>query len=232
MAVDSIDTHVEDALNRLIEQYKGSDNLKEIITAFVAQIQDLEDVGIEMFLNRFVDNAVGIQLDRFGEIVDFARQGFDDEFYRILLKVKIGINISSGEPPAIISTMKLLTQASLVHYQNLGNGNISLAVDTEIDADLIDFFYTNMQKVVMAGVRIASISSFDPDESFSFDGTGPIGLGFSSTGAPLTGGKLAFLNRRTKPEYAIGSIAGASDANSSGFGTLQDVLAGGIMQGL
>lgn len=226
-----ITTHKEDAKKRLVEQYKGKPNIEGILDAESRQWQDIEDVANTLFLDRFVDNAVGTQLDNFGTIVDLARQGFDDEFYRVLLKFKIGQNISRGEPERIISTMLLIAQANLVLYQNLGDGNIGLEIDNPIDPTLLNFIFVNMQRVVMAGVRIAFIATFDPDESFSFDGTGPIGLGFSSLAAPSTGGKFAFLNIDTTQKFAFDSVAGINSTDS-GFGTLLDPLAGGVMIGL
>lgn len=226
-------TITTDAINRLAEQYKQSDNIKVIVTALVDQWQDFEDAIYQMDRDQFLDNAEGTQLDSFGTIVDLGRQGFDDDFYRTLLRVKIGQNVSRGEPFRIINILKLLTGATLVQYQNLGDGKILLAMDTTIPAGQVDLFYANMQRVVLAGVRIDHIVSFDPDESFSFDGTGPIGLGFSSLGAPTTGGQFAFLNRRTTPVFAFDSSAAPQfDPGAEGFGSVLDPIAGGLFQGL
>jgi len=228
MSLVKITTHIVDALSRRIEQYKSKKNIEGMIRAFVKQIQDLEEVGSELRNERLdLTQTVGVQLDKFGTIVVQEREGFDDVFYRILLQFKIGQNISKGEPAALISTIKLITLASLVHYQNLGFGQVSLSTDGTIDPALINFVFTNMQKVAMAGVRINSIICFDPDEPFSFDGTGPIGLGFSSLAAPTTGGKFAFLHRETIPFAFAGD-----DISAAGFGTLQDPLAGGTFVGL
>lgn len=226
-----ITTHQTDAIERLIEQYKGKFTVEGMVNAEARQFQDMEDVLFEMFLNRFVDNAVGVQLDNFGTIVDLARQGFDDDFYRILLKFKIGQNISRGEPSRVVSTLKLIAQATLVQYQNLGNGNIGLSINNTLDPTLIDFIFTNMQRVVMGGVKIRFISTFCEDEPFSFDGVGPVGLGFSSLAAPTTGGKFAFLNQPTATKFAFDSEEGI-ESTDSGFGTLQDPLAGGVFVGL
>jgi len=189
-----ITTHVADAKARLVEQYKRKPNIDGILQSFVQQYQDMEDVINDMFFSRFVNNAVGRQLDLFGTIVDLDRQGFDDTFYRILLNAKIGQNISSGDPERVISTLVLLTGASQVMYQNLNNATVGLAINTTIPANLVDLIFATMQSVVMAGIRIDFIVSYDATEPFSFDGIGPIGLGFSSLAAPTTGGKFAFLN--------------------------------------
>lgn len=227
MSISKITTHVADALARLIEQYKSKPKIEGFMRAMVNQFQELEDVGDTLFLQRMLDDSVGEQLDNFGTIVALEREGFDDDFYRILLAVKIGQNISRGEPERIISVLKILTQATLVHYQNLGNGNIGLATDGTITPGLETFTFENMERVVMAGVRINFLACFDPDEPFSFDGTGPVGLGFSSLAAPTSGGKFAFLHRRAIPFAFAGS-----DVSALGFGTLADPLVGGTMVGL
>lgn len=228
MTPDKITTHVDDALNRRVEQHKEKENLEGMLKAFNNQKQELENVFFELLEERLdLNNTVGQQLDNFGKIVDLEREGFDDDFYRILLLVKIGQNVSNGDPERIISTFKLLTQATLVHYQNLGDASIGLSVDTTIDPSLVDFFFENMERVVAGGVRIDFMASFDPDESFSFDGVGPIGLGFSSLAAPTTGGKFAYLNRRSLPFAFAGD-----DKSALGFGTVIDPVAGGVFVGL
>jgi hypothetical protein len=230
--VTKIVDHAVRAVLRFIQQYKGKPKLEAMGELIGERAQEIEDIGYDMFTLQALDFAEGVQLDRFGEIVVQDRNGFDDDFYRILLKVKIGINNSSGDPRSIINTIKLLTQSTLVHYQNQGNASISLSIDTVIDDDLIEFIYTNMEKVVMAGVRIDAIIHFDPDESFSFDGTGPVGLGFSSLAAPTSGGKLAYIQRRTNPKFAFSTSTGVADPTGGGFGCLADPLAGGILQAL
>ena len=230
--ITQIFDHVVQAKNRLLRQYKDKPYIEGMVEAFVSEFQNIEASAFDMFTSQALDYAVGTQLDNFGKIVVQGREGFDDDFYRILLRAKIGINNSSGLPSDVINTAQLLTQATLVHNQNLGNGNIGLGVDTDIDPSFLDFIFTNLEKTIAAGCRIAFLVSFDPDESFSFDGVGPIGLGFSSLAAPLTGGKLAYLNRRTGPKFAFGSIGGVADPSGSGFGAIADPLAGGIMVGL
>lgn len=227
-----IPDHEQEAVDRLIQQYKDKPNVVGFIRAMTRQTQEMEQVIIDMFLNRSINDSVGQQLDELGTIVGIERQGFDDDFYRILIRFKIGQNISRGEPERIISTMKLISEAGLVHYQNLGSGNIGLGVDVDLDPTLIDFIFDNMQRVVMAGIRIDFITSFCPDdESFSFDGVGPVGMGFSSLAAPATGGKFAFLNNPTGKKFAFDSIAGI-DTTDLGFGTILDPLAGGVFVGL
>ena len=232
MTFDPINDHVDQALNRLLEQYKESGNLKSIITAFTEQYQDMEDAGDDMNRLQFLDDAVGIQLDLFGTIVVLKRQGFDDDDYRRLLRVKIGQNISKGRPEQIMNIALLLTEATEVHYQNLTNAEISLSINTEIDALLKEFILENLQKMPSGGVRINYLACYDPDEPFSFDGTGPFGAGFSSLAAPATGGQFAFMHRSEVPFAFAQSTTEQGTDNALGFGAIADPYAGGVYVGL
>jgi len=67
MACPSID-HL-DQLNRLITQYRESQNLKDYISVFLGECNAVESMLCQMHENRWVDTAEGVQLDIIGEIV-------------------------------------------------------------------------------------------------------------------------------------------------------------------
>lgn len=231
--ISKITDHVSKALSRLVQQYKSSTKVNDLLDALSQPWQGLEDAVFEMHLKQFVENAEGQQLDNFGTIVGKAREGVSDADYKIALKIQIGKNISNGEAFRITNILKLLSGATLVHNQNLGMGSILLGMNVEIPSGDEDAYYQNLQEIAMGGVRVDHIVSFDPDEPFSFAGSGPVGLGFSSLGSPTTGGKLAFINRRSLPVFAFDSSANSQvDPNASGFGALSDPIAGGMFEGL
>lgn len=222
-----ITDHTDRAVARLVEQYKSRPLIEGLVRALCQEIQELEDVDIDMFDSRTLDGSVGAQLDGLGDIVGIDRQGFDDAFYKTLIIVKIGQNTSQGRPEKLITIAALLTGATLLHYINLGNAEVALSVNLDISSQDVEFIYNNLQKITSAGVRINYIACFDPDESFSFDGVGPFGLGFSSLAAPTSGGKFAFLHRRDTPFAFFGT-----DVDADGFGALGDPYAGGVFEGL
>lgn len=220
--------HVVEALDRLLEQYRKKTTWTSVITATVDQIQDLEQAIWDLDAGRNINTAVGVQLDNLGTLVGQERLGFDDDFYRVLLFVKIGVNTSEGDPQKIISTFKLLTQADSVHYMNLGGGNIHLATSNRIPENIRQFAYDNMQRVVASGVRIDHISFYDNAEPFAFAGTNTSypGFGFSDiTGT--TGGLFSGLQRDLTP-FAFGG----DDSSARGLGSLEDSRAGGVLVGI
>lgn len=229
MALTPITNHVEAALNRLIEQYKESQSIKDLFEALVQEFQNLEDAGIPLCDRLDVNAISGENLDKFGEIVDIGRNGLDDQAYRLFLLGKIGVNVSEGEPERIISTWKILTAAAFVHYMNLNSASIELATDGEIPAGLENLAYNLITQTVAAGVRIDGLIFSDPDCIFAFAGpnTAQVTQGFGTLADPLVGGCFSWLVRPT-PDFAFDG----DNSDLQGFGTVQDPIVGGIFNTL
>jgi len=225
MTVTKITTHQIDALNRLLEQYREKPNLAGTLNSFNTQIQELEDAIFDLIEDRSLNSAIGVQLDQLGKIIGIERQGFDDDFYRILLFVQIGINVSQGEPEKVIDVFKLLTEASIVHLQEWFKAGVGLGTNSSIDPTLVNFFLRNIQRVVPAGVRVDHIWCWVEDDAFAFAGGPGIAKGFDDLLAPGDGGQFAFLHLPTEPAFAF---LGDGLDTDDGFGDLTDPLIGGI----
>lgn len=226
--ITKIENHVELGLERRLQQWKEKPNLKKAIRALISGNQELENSLYELLNNRTeLDLVSGKQLDQFGTIVGQERLGFDDDFYRILLLARIGINISNGEPERIIDTLKLLTKANFIHYMNLNYGEIAVGSDGVINPLTVEFLIQNLQKVVMGGVRVNYLCMYDKDEAFSLDGTNQksIGKGFGTINDTSIGGKLA-QSYRIKNKFSFGG----GNTNDDGFGTINDPLVGGTLE--
>lgn len=99
----------------LIEYFRES-NLVDILESYDNQFDDLEQSAFEFFTDIWLDYAIGEQLDVLGVHVDIDRNGLDDESYRTLLKAKIEINVSSGEPERLISAGRSLFNTEDIEY--------------------------------------------------------------------------------------------------------------------
>jgi len=224
--INEILTHVEDAKNRLLEQYKGKPGISSLLGAIVQEWQEIETVCKDLNDNRSVDSAVGVILDRVGAIVGQEREpGQADEDYRILIKSKIGQNISQGEPERIIETFKVLKQASIVLLSELFPAAVGVQGDvTFADQGEVNKIYQILERVAAAGVRIESIDIFDSwEDSFAFEGALP-GLGFGDELDPLLGGVWA-----EHVPYLIDFAFDGDNPNYLGFGDTGDVLVGGAL---
>lgn len=228
--ITKIENHVDQGLDRRLEQWKDKENLEGIIRALITGNQELEDTFFDLCDFRLgVFQASGYQLDQIGTIVGQDRLNFEDDFYRILLLARIGANVSSGEPERIIDTLKLLTSADFVHYMNLNNAEIAVGSDGIINPLTVEFLITNLQRVVMGGVRVNYLCIYDPTEAFSMAGTNTKspGLGFGTTTDNSIGGKFGQCYT-IKNKFSFDG----NNVSDSGFGTIADPLIGGVMEGL
>lgn len=225
--ITKIDNHVELALERRLEQYIGKENIKHLIEIEAESYQELEDVFFDLLTKRLdIDVAEGVQLDNIGGLVGQERLGFDDIFYRILIKARIGINVSNGEAERIINTTKLLTKAKFVHYMNQKNAEVAVGSDGVINPLSVEFLISNLQKVVMGGVRVNYLAIYSPDEAFAFDGPNQktAGMGYGDMNDSSVGGKQATLYT-IKNKF---SFAG-NNTSDSGYGSIHDPLVGGVL---
>ncbi len=225
MTVEKNTQHVTDALDRLIEQYKESSNVRKMLQSLVPQVQDLEDVVHDLFTSRTLTASEGAQLDKLGELVGQDREGFDDDFYRILITARIGINVSNGEYEKVLDVFKLLTQSALVHLQEWYPAGYGVTADNEVDNDLMKFIANLMKLVDPAGVRLEGIMCFNGDEAFAFAGGPGNAKGFGDDTDPLEGGEFGFLHDLSVPFAFDGD-----DTEALGFGDTQDPIAGGAFE--
>jgi len=190
-----ISNHCAQAVDRFIEQYEDKPLLEGLICCAVQNIQELEYVYSDLSIYRFIDSAVGLQLDGIGDIVVLPRTSLDDEIYRTDLKAKVGRNISSGEPEILIAYCKLLTGSDVVIYTEPRTATVMLYANRIIN---IPVNYAQlMNDVSPAGVRVESHINYTPGVTpFGFaDEAGipnvPSVLGFGELNyAPLDGGAL------------------------------------------
>lgn len=224
--VTKITTHIQDAKNRLLQQFKGKEGFEKILDAIVGQLQTLEDVFFDLLENRFLDTASGQQLDGIGEIVLLDRpEGLTDTVYRTRLKVQILVLISNGEPETLIQIFKLLLGASSVHLTEISLAALQLLSDVDIPVSDEALIFSILESAAVGGVRINQIGSFDPVGPFVTDGNSLFGKGFGTIIDPLIGGKFATIIR-PKPLFAFD---GANDDNE-GFGTVLDPILGGVFK--
>lgn len=197
-----IETHVEDAQGRLAGRYKEKLTYEGTVAMSARQVQDLEDTILDLSEVWNVANAEGPFLDDIGATVGQPRQGFDDDFYRIMIYVKMIENVSEGQPSMIISAARLVFGADIIHYMNLGLASVGLMFNGTFPPVPPSFIYTNLERILMAGVSLDYLAmplpGIDVDDLFSFEG-GTTGKGFGDLDDPSVGG------------YWVGLIPNTSD---------------------
>ena len=205
--ITKISTHVADAKDRLIEQYRDAEklpNFHALIEIFAQRFQGVENILEYWNKNVSIFDAIGIQLDKLGTIVGLARvSGQTDEQYRALLFIKIMQNNAQGTGEQLITVTKLLTGATIVQYVNLFNATVSLYLNVDInptdDPDVAQFFYEIIKSVLMGGVGIDGIISSTETDYFDLGNnilTEEISEehGLSSVTDTLIGGQISRVN--------------------------------------
>ena len=104
-----------------IENPDGSlTNLQKMIQALSMQAQVLNTQEQALQTMRYLETAVGVQLDGLGQILGLARiPGQTDDSYREDLQFQIFVNESNGTPEEMIYILKYLTDASMVWYNEI-----------------------------------------------------------------------------------------------------------------
>lgn len=185
--------HAGKAKGNLLEQFKGLDNWEKLLDVYSRQIQEIEDMFFELIEKRFIDDAVGVQLDGLGQIIGAPRDGLADEVYRVQLKVQIRINRSSGIVEDIIAVVALLV-TNPIHVRVFPPASFVVTLNdavTAIPAELV----APVGNARMAGVGTSiEFTAADDADTFTFASGDVAELdirrGFSND-AGTTGGKFA-----------------------------------------
>lgn len=175
--VESDDGHILDhaarAVARLKEQFKSKEGVESLLNSLAEPAQGVEDALWQLYTERSIDVAVGVQLDALGAIVGQERGGMTDDDYRRHVRARIAANRSSGTVEDVIRVLVLVVndEDAVIEidpqppaaYVARVNG---VAVDPTVAAIASDFLYD----ATSAGVRpILEYSENEPADTFTFD---------------------------------------------------------------
>jgi len=109
-------SYVSDALSRITSQFEQSPKVLALLTAIVGPLDSLQATSDSVKTERWIDTAIGAQLDGCGYIVGETRQGRDDDAYRQAIKFRVFVNISEGTPSALINGLAYLVDSDDKQY--------------------------------------------------------------------------------------------------------------------
>lgn len=199
MLVTQISNHVQAALDRLMQQYKGRPRIQALITALVQQIQDFEDAAFPVDEGRQLAHAEGVQLDGIGAIVGLQRNGLSDAAYLLFLYGKIAENTSDTTIQRILTIVALTfnpEEALLYEYFPAAIG-IAMSGVT-LDPIYYEIAGAIIQGALGAGIGLAYLEIFDTENAFTV-GPSSTGGGFGDALNPAVGGKLAAIIYSNSP---------------------------------
>jgi hypothetical protein len=172
MTVTQKTTHVVEGLAKLLGQFSGSVNLRNLLTILLTQVQSIENDVAAVAAGLTVSTATNYQLDIIGAIVGEPRAGRTDASYRPRILSRIGINISNGHPDEILEilTATLGHSVTLTEYAPAAFEIYTLVADPSVLADVVS---------VLTSLRPAGVSGY-----FTWH---PSGTVFQYDGAAGTG---------------------------------------------
>jgi hypothetical protein len=194
MNIVKIETHVEDAQDRLPEQYRNIAQWQGKVAALIQEIQIIENMLFSYLAFKTFIDSEGVVLDRFGQFVGLERIfGESDEVYRARLEFTIFTNRSQATQDLIIEVVLAFSNATIVKVTDGSSASFLIQINGE-DLDFVEVqnLYNAVLKTKGAGINLEGIvHSPDFNTAFCFDGGD--GLGFSSLDDPTEGGEFAQL---------------------------------------
>jgi len=193
-------TVIEQGLLLLIEQYKESPIFQQWLRSYLQQVQELQDATWEVIEERYLDVAVGVQLDILGEIVGLRREGLSDTLYRDALFLQIRINRSFGTPVDVLEITRLFLGPGFptIGYEEHKPATIILIFLQNLTANERFTLFRGLFDTKAAGVRLLIRETSDPDTAFTFKNVGDpddTDKSFGSTVGVFTSGLLASISK-------------------------------------
>lgn len=189
----------EGAVRRFIEQYQNRPDLEALARSYLSQLQDLEDAIFEVILERDLDNAVGVQLETIGNLVQQPRTTSDDERFRTAIRARIAINLSDGTIEDLIRVANLLLQeyAEAYFVRDEPPAQVRITVTDPLQSADADLLHDLLDEADPGGVRFllqynSSLSTPIQKLLLSDEATGSTGGGGlgSTIGSPTDPGSF------------------------------------------
>lgn len=175
----------------------SDNNVRKLVTAFAAPVQDIEDALQQLLVQRTVTTAEGEQLNVLGRLVGQPRNAMSDDDFRRMIRARISVNRSKGTIADVLKVANLVIDdtGAYLHVNNTGEASLVLSVEDVVsDWDVMQLVIQMLRDTVAGGVRIVlEFALSAPADLFAFDTYTPGGSthkGWGSTLDAAVGGKL------------------------------------------
>lgn len=193
-----IASYVKRGLALVITQLRGKTKFEALLSSYLSEIDEIEAALWQIQEERWLDTAVGEQLDGLGRIVGSARNGATDDRYRLRLRARVLILLSSGTIPEILAVFRLLIdEAASLTYTPFYPAAYQVRVDGQA---LEDFAITELSDALTetcpAGVNgQLRYQVSDDADTFTFSSSSSLqsdsAAGFGDTSNVATGGEFS-----------------------------------------
>lgn len=172
MTIKDIQTHTQDAVSRLPDQFVNSSNLISLVSLNADRIQGLNDEAIKMLDGMSLSTASGKQLDGTATILNLTRIiGESDADFRARILSETSVLAKSGEPGHVIDVYLLLTEASSIFFSENYPAGIELAAHKDEAHNFLLWSeeFDNALWVKGTGVTVSPEAATAPDGSETAD---------------------------------------------------------------
>ena len=147
-----------------------ANNLETLLEIYASEIQALETAAFQVLDDRWLDSAVGTQLDNLGQIIGRDRLGEDDDTYRILLTSQIALNSSSGTVSEILYVLNLNVPTITLELEQLYPAAFVITAESDpITTSTATIISGLIDRLRAGGVR-AYFTYYIADPLFKLDG--------------------------------------------------------------
>lgn len=101
---------------RLTNEFSEKPKILGVVNAMLTPLTEVETLADQVKTQRWIDTAIGAQLDGVGSIVGESRLGRNDDDYRTAILFRIFVNTSNATPEDLIKGLRLLTMPDDIQY--------------------------------------------------------------------------------------------------------------------
>jgi hypothetical protein len=154
-----IATHDEIAARKLAPPFWGKPFVAALLSAFMREIQRLEDTTWGVLELRTLPNADLPRLKVLGKIVGQPRLNFSTESYRILLAARGLANVSQGRASDLLAVLELLFGEGDYSLLEVGDATLYLTALQPVTAEGVDMLTQILPDTRAAGVGLQFLFS-------------------------------------------------------------------------
>lgn len=193
----------EEGLERMIDQFHGSVNLRLLAQSYLQRAQELEDAAWPVITERGLENMTGDRLDRLGTGIGMKRSGRSDEDFRVAIAAESLVIRSNGTGDELIAIYAALLPGLLpgtdMEFLELAPKTIYIRL---VDAPFIVLLPGTAERIAGTLRRAMSAATellyvygyYNDDELFTLSSQGATTESDTDTGlantAQTTGGHL------------------------------------------
>lgn len=150
-------------IEKILYRFQSSKNITDLMFSLLQEVSVLEDTFTQLYNERNLQDAVGVQLDQIGKLIGEDRQGRDDEEYRKYLYIRTFVNNSNGTISDLEQVILKTEDASFIQIFSHYPASIYIYIKTPTIPD--DSLKDLIEEMLPAGVSLGYIGYWEEDNT-------------------------------------------------------------------